>query len=67
MSLPRRTIHVRVTPDSDKRLSALHGKYRGLSVSYLVRVLLAHQLSRSETELTQIVEKAIRNGSNIAE
>lgn len=55
-----KTVHVRLTEDLEQRLLRLHDSYRGLTVSILVRMLLADQLQKSDTELDRIIQAAIR-------
>jgi hypothetical protein len=49
-----------MTQELEQQFARLHSQYRGLTPSVLVRMLLADQLQRSDTELDRIIQAAIR-------
>lgn len=55
-----KTVHVRLSVELENRLTHLHGQYRGLNASVLVRMLLADQLRKSDADIDRIVQAAIR-------
>jgi predicted DNA-binding protein len=55
-----KTIHVRLPEDLERRLAKVHSNWRALNVSFIARLLIMHQLRKSEDEISEIIQQELR-------
>lgn len=56
-----RTIHIRLSPQLQRKLEMLHAaNYAGLPLSTIAKLLLQAQLQKGEEEVVSIVQEQIR-------
>jgi hypothetical protein len=60
MGSPGKVLHVRLSDDAWRRFQRLHGEFKGLPCSFILKVLLADQLEKDLAAQVEIVEARIR-------